>query len=313
MSPAGLGGEAASGREVGPLAGRRPACRNRPLTHEPPRTDPPPMVARSKRRAGPRLRPKDATSTDTPGAASSASPGAAEAQAGPGHRLSLVLDLAVLALCLGYLAALWRQAAPAWFASDECFHAYLAEWIAGHAALPRTLPEFYSGLPYFYPPLFHLLGATVLKLAGAEALKYLNVVLSGLLFVALYAIPVPGLSRTARRCATLLCLGSRALALFAVRFYAEALATLLAVVFVLLLLRARARPGLGKGLLLGLAAVAALLAKHPAGVGPVLLVLLAAIDLARGRRPTARAMLVALGVAIVVSLPFFGRNAVLFG
>lgn len=238
---------------------------------------------------------------------------AEEPPADAGGRLSLAFDLAVLALVAGYLVALWRQASPATFASDECFHAYLAEWIAGHAALPRTLPEFYSGLPYFYPPLFHLLGATVLKLAGAEALKYLNVVLSGLLFVALYAIPVPGLSRTARRCATLLCLGSRALALFAVRFYAEALATLLAVVFVLVLLRARARPGLGNGLLLGLAAGAALLAKQPAGVLPVLLVLLAAIDLARGRRPTARAMLVALGVAIVVSLPFFGRNAVLFG
>lgn len=265
------------------------------------------MVARNKRGAG--LRPESAT----PSAAANAAPNAAAPEAASGNRLSLWLDLAVLALILGYLAALVRQASAAWFASDECFHAYLAEWIAGHGALPRTLPEFYSGLPYFYPPLFHILGAALWKLAGAGALRYLNVVLSGLLFLALYAIPVPGLSRSARRLALLLCLASRALALFAVRFYAETLATLLAVVVVLLLLRARARPGFWSAALLGLSVGAALLAKQPAGVLPVLLAVLAAFDLVRGRRPSARAMAVALAVALVVALPFFVRNAMLFG
>jgi len=231
----------------------------------------------------------------------------------PGVLISLLLDLAVLALAAAYLVVLWRQASPALFASDECFHAYLSEWIAGHAAFPRTLPEFYSGLPYFYPPLFHLAGAAILKLSGTGALRYLNVVLTGLLVVALYALPVPGVTRAARRCAVLLCLANRALSLYAVRFYAETLATLLAVVVLLLLLRARARPGARAGALLGLAVGAALLAKQPAEVLPVLLVALAGLDLARGRRPEAMAMLVALGVALVVALPFFARNAMLFG
>lgn len=267
------------------------------------------MVARSKRGpgSGPGSHPRPHPHTE------SAEPVAGEAPSLPGGRLSRAFDLALLALALGYLVALWRQASPAWFASDECFHAYLAEWIAGHAALPRALPEFYSGLPYFYPPLFHILGAAVWKLAGAGALRYLNVALSGLLLLALHALPVPGLSRTARRCALMLCLGSRALALFAVRFYAETLATLLAVVVVLLLLRARARPGLASAALLGLSVGAALLAKQPAGVLPVLLALLAAFDLVRGRRPSARAMGIALGVALLVALPFFVRNAMLFG
>jgi len=233
---------------------------------------------------------------------------------GPANgRFSRVLDLAVLALALAYLNALWRQAAPAAFASDECFHAYLAEWITAHAALPRTLPEFYSGLPYFYPPLFHLLAAAAYRLAGPDSLRYLNVVLTGLMFAALYAVPVPGLSRAARRFALLFCLASRALSIYAVRFYAETLASVLAVVVLLLLLRARARPGVRAGLWLGLAVGAALLAKQPAGVLPVLIAVLAAFDWMQGRRPSARVMLVALAAAMVVALPFFVRNAVLFG
>jgi len=258
------------------------------------------MVARTKRGSGSRPRPENDA------------PAAAEAPAGR-DALSRALDVALLALALGCLVALWREAAPAWLASDECFHAYLAEWIAAHASLPRTLPEFYSGLPYFYPPLLHLIGAAVVQLAGVHALRYLNVVLSGLLFLSLYAIPVPGLSRGARRCALLLCLASRSLALFAVRFYAETLATLLAAVVVLLLLRARTRPGFGNALLLGLAVGAALLAKQPAGVLPVLLALLAGIDLVRGRRDTARSMGIALAASLVVAIPYFVRNAMLFG
>ncbi len=227
--------------------------------------------------------------------------------------LSLLLDILVLGLATCYLVSLWRQASTAAFASDECFHAYLSEWIARRGRLPRELPEFYSGLPYFYPPLLHLLGAGAVKLAGLGSLRYLNVVLTGLLVTVLYALPVPGVSRAARRCAVLLCIGSPALSLYAVRFYAETLATLLAALVVMLLLKARARPGLREGVLLGVAVGAALLAKQPAAVLPVLLAALAALDVARGRRPLATAMLVALVTGMVVALPFFVRNAMLFG
>ena len=244
---------------------------------------------------------------------SGAGGGTAHPAPAPGGRISLALDLGVLAVAAAYLVVLWRQASPALFASDECFHAYLAEWIAGHAALPRTLPEFYSGLPYFYPPLFHLVGAALVKLAGIASLKYLNVLLTGLMVAALFALPVPDLSRAARRWAVLLCIASRALSLYAVRFYAETLATLLAVVVLLLLLRTRARPSTWNGVLLGLLVGAALLAKQPAGVLPVLLLALAAVDFAGRRRPQARAMLIALGVALVVAVPYFARNAMLFG
>src|SRR5512134_1477488 len=73
-------------------------------------------------------------------------PGAAAANLGPSGRpdpLSLFLDVLVLGLAAFYLATLWRQAALATFVSDECFHAYLSEWIARRGRFPRELPEFY--------------------------------------------------------------------------------------------------------------------------------------------------------------------------
>ena len=223
------------------------------------------------------------------------------------------IDVLVLGLAAFYLVLLWRQASPGTFASDECFHAYVSEWIARWGRLPRELPEFYSGLPYFYPPLFHLLGAGAVKLAGSGSLKYLNVILTGVLVTVLYALPAPGISRAARRCIVLLCVASPALSFYAVAFYAETLATLMAVLVVLLLLRARARPGTREGVLLGLGVGGALLSKQTAPVLAVLLAAIAAIDLARGRRVPATTMIIALVTGVVVALPFFARNTALFG
>jgi 4-amino-4-deoxy-L-arabinose transferase-like glycosyltransferase len=202
------------------------------------------------------------------------------------------------------------------FASDECFHAYLAEWIGTHLAFPHELPGFYSGLPYFYPPLLHVIGALVFKLAGADALRHVNVILTGVLLLALRALPVPGVPAAARRCAALLAIATPALSLYAVRFYAETLATLLAVLVVALLLRVRTpgmRAATRDAVALGLVTGLALLAKQPAVLLPALLALLAALDLARGERPRARAMVWALAVALIVAAPYFARNALLFG
>ena len=253
--------------------------------------------------------------TTAPGAPGAPAPDPARAGGRAGAARGWMLDLAVVAVAAVHLGLLWRQAAPAAFASDECFHAYLAEWIAGHRSLPRELPEFYSGLPYFYPPLFHLLGAAMRTLAGPDSLRYLNVLLTGALIVVLRALPIPGVPAGARRAAVLVALATPALSFYAVRFYAESLATLLAVLVTVLLLRLHARPGSGTGAAvgLGLAVGAALLAKQPALLLPVLLALLAAIHLARGARREARAMAVALAVALLVALPFFARNLILFG
>ena len=91
---------------------------------------------------------------------------------------SFVGALLVLVLAALYLLRLVPQAAHARLYMDEPFHAHVAEWIAHHGALPRELPEFYSGLPYFYPPLLHLIAAGWVALLGGAALPYLNLVLT---------------------------------------------------------------------------------------------------------------------------------------
>ena len=84
-------------------------------------------------------------------------------------RFDRVADLGVAAIAIAVVAVLTAQAGAARFFADECFHAHVARWIADHGALPRVLPEFYSGYAYAYPPLFHLIGAAVAK-SGTSSL-----------------------------------------------------------------------------------------------------------------------------------------------
>jgi 4-amino-4-deoxy-L-arabinose transferase-like glycosyltransferase len=145
------------------------------------------------------------------------------------------------------------------------------------------------------------------------ALKYLNVVLMGVLLALLYAPPYPEAQKTPHRWALLLCLGNFGLSLNAVRLYAETLSALLTVLVIVLLLRLRARPGIRDGVVLGVGVGLALMAKQPAVLLPCLLALLAVVYSVRHQRPLSIALLVALGTAIVVALPFFARNQALIG
>jgi hypothetical protein len=232
----------------------------------------------------------------------------------PGAGLSFVtpvVEYAIAAIVLVSLVFLWREASNIVLATDECFHAYVSRWIATHAALPRVIPELYSGMPYFYPPLLHLMGAAAFRIAGPDAFLYFNVILLGLLLAALFL--VPGETRTARRWTAGLLVANGSMALYAVRFYAETLATVLAVATVLLLLRFWARPRPLLAAALGAAAGLGVLAKQPGVLLPALFALLAAIDLARGERRRAAHLALALGVSIAIALPWFVRNAMLFG
>src|SRR5438477_8505733 len=80
-------------------------------------------------------------------------------------------DLSVLAIAALWLFLLARQAAGARLQSDECFHAVVSQWIATHHTLPETLPQFYSGFAYYYPPLFHVLGGVIVAIGGGSAFR----------------------------------------------------------------------------------------------------------------------------------------------
>src|SRR5690242_6761181 len=126
-----------------------------------------------------------------------------------------------------WLVRLAPQALRARFYTDECFHAYASTWILAHHALPRELPGLYSGFYYYYPPLLHVVGAMWAGAWGAGALSTLNLALAGAT-LAVLGWGARGVAPAApRRWAVLLLLLSVPLAQYALRFYAEALETLL--------------------------------------------------------------------------------------
>lgn len=225
----------------------------------------------------------------------------------------VVADAAIAVVAIVSIVLLWREASTAWMSSDECFHAWVARWIASHVALPRVIPELYSGMPYFYPPLFHVVGAVAVAVAGTGSLPYLNLVLIALLFALLFFAPLPGVSAVARRWTVAALISIPSLGLHSVRLYAEVLATLLAVAAILLLLALRARPRIGLAIALGVVTGLALLAKQPMVLLPALLAMLAAVFAVRGERRLAGLLVLAAALGVAIAAPFFARNALLFG
>ncbi|MEO5619032.1 MAG: hypothetical protein ABIS67_14785 [Candidatus Eisenbacteria bacterium] len=222
-------------------------------------------------------------------------------------------DLAALALVVFYLVTLAQYVAGARLQTDECFHATMSGWIATHGTLPRVIPELYSGFAYFYPPLFHLLGALWIKAFGTDAFRFLNVFVTALLLAWVVLAGRPAGGRTAVRWAVLLCIANSWLAHHAMRLYVEQLTTLLAVGAVLLILELRRSPRPRVVLALGVVAGLAVLAKLSMLLLVALLVSFAGAYALRRERAVARAFAMAGGIALVTAAPLFLRNALLFG
>jgi hypothetical protein len=234
------------------------------------------------------------------------------------HRLSpgvvgRVLFGCAAVLAAVYLAALGRQAAHGIFASDECFHAYMSEWLLIHHRLPSVLPEFYSGMFVFYPPLLHITGALWAALFGLRGLHVLPTVITGLtLAVVLIGAPrsVPA---AARAQAVLLCLLNDSFVRYAGKLYVECLIPLLFAASVALLLEfrrtARMRYAVALGLVVGLAPLTKL--NGWLLVGGIATIALACAIRREGRM--ARGLLVALVLGLGLVGPWLVRNQMLFG
>jgi hypothetical protein len=227
--------------------------------------------------------------------------------------LPIVAWAALGAAAVALFVQLVPMASRAVLNTDECFHAHLARWIAAHGRLPDRIPELYGGLFYSYPPLLHLLGAAWVKGLGLPTLPLLNVVLYAALIVVLAVLPVPGLATTPRRWALWIVIANAALAVYAVRFYAEMLTCLLGLVVVLLLLRLDATRRLRDGILLGIAGGLAMLAKNTALLVPVLIGGYLLVALVARRAERVRGAWVALALTLAIAAPMLIRNQVLFG
>jgi hypothetical protein len=239
----------------------------------------------------------------------------------PPHRPNhLVLSPGTLALLLGTLAMvalavvrMWSEARRGMFSSDECFHAYVSEWMLAHHRVPGVLPEFYSGFYYYYQPLLHLLGALWGALFGLAALHVLPVVFGAACPLVLLVAAPRRVPLAARCWAALLCVLNASLASYAVRFYVESLTTLLFIAAIVAFIEfdrePRARSAIALGGLIGLA----LLAKFSGAWLLGLIAIEALVAMLRRDRPRARWLALAAGIAIALDAPWLMRNQVLFG
>lgn len=265
----------------------------------------------------PRARPvapvTDATALLLRSAAMAASSASAAPPASSSSPADRALDAGLVVLAAAWLARLVPQALAARLQTDECFHAAVSRWIAAHGTLPRTIDGLYGGFAYFYPPLYHLLGATAFRVAGLDGFLLLNVavVAATLVAVAHGARALAG--RAAARWAVALCLATGFFATHAVRMYVEALSTLLVVVAALALARVLRAARARDAVVLGVAAGLSIVAKLSALVLPPVLAALALGAVVRRRAALARALAAAVAIAVGVASPLFARNARLFG
>ncbi len=224
-----------------------------------------------------------------------------------------LLEGAAALLALTVIARLAVFATGARLTSDECFHAWMSEWIAAHGTLPATVEGLYGGFKYFYPPLFHLLGALAVRLFGAPAFHELNVVLLAALLAATWFALARMYSRATAAIAVLALAAYPGLVLQGVRLYVECLSAALAVGMVLALLATGQRPTRTRAVLLGVLAGLGVLAKQSGLIALPVLGALALLASWSGRREHVVAYALALAVACALAAPFWIRNAALFG
>jgi hypothetical protein len=231
----------------------------------------------------------------------------------PRHTRSgdLVLGSLAAIVAIAFLARLGIQASHALFASDECFHAYVAQWILEHRRFPTVLPEFYSGLYYYYQPLFHVIGAAWAAALGAAALRFLPVFLTGAALALL--LVAPGVPLAARRWAVLLCVSNLIVTQNAVRLYVEPLTTAVFVACVIALLAWHRSPGTGRAAIAGIVAGLGLLTKFHAWWWVGFLAIVAIGHAVAGRRTHAAQLGLAVAIALAVAAPWLVRNQILFG
>ena len=237
----------------------------------------------------------------------------AEARARSGRWPARVLYAAVFALAAAWCARLSAEAASAVFGTDECFHAWVAQWIAQHGRLPETIESLYGGFAYFYQPLLHLVGAAGFALLGEAGLRFLPLAAAAGVLLAVAAGARGAVPAAARAWTVLLLVASGLFATWAVRLYAESLSALVLTGGALALVVQQRRGGRGWTILLGVLAGLAILAKWSGWALPALLAIAAAVRAVHGEAAPARSLAAALGIGLLVAAPWLIRNQVLFG
>ncbi len=231
---------------------------------------------------------------------------------GPG---SAETALAALAWALAALMTvrLGFAAAGGTFATDECFHASVSEMLSRARTWPVELPQFYSGFFYYYPPLFHVLGALWLAIFGWTGLHLLpTAIYAGLL--AVLGLAGRRLAPPAARTATALVFASHpTFLIYGARLYAEGLSALLTLAGTLALVAWWRAPSRARAVTLGLLTGLAILAKLTA-LSSLILIAGALVVAARPGSPRpARQLFVAFAIAVALGSIVLVRSRICYG
>jgi len=239
-----------------------------------------------------------------------------ERQLGPaGLGLAPESFLAAIAWVLAAIMTvrLGLAAAAGTFATDECFHASVSAMLMRERTWPVELPQFYSGFFYYYPPLFHALGAMWLACFGPAALHLLPTAIYGGLFAVLALagrrlVPVGALAATA-----LIFASHPTFLIYGAKLYAEGLSALLALAATLALVAWWRAPSRGRAIALGVLTGLGLLTKLTALL-PLALLAGATIVAARpGSARPARQLMLALGIAVALGAVVPIHNQICYG
>jgi hypothetical protein len=241
--------------------------------------------------------------------------------AAPRKRLSAPVwpaaETAIVALAWTLAAAMTVRlgfaAAGGTFATDECFHASVAAMLVRERTWPVELPQFYSGFFYYYPPLFHVLGALWLAAFGWTGLHLLPTAIYGGLLAVLGLAGRRLAPAGALAAAALIVVSHPTFLIYGARLYAEGLSALLTLAGALALVAWWRSPGRGRAVALGALTGLAILAKLTA-LSSLLLIAGAYLAAARSRtkRPTGQLVL-ALAIAAAMGAVVLVRNRVCFG
>jgi 4-amino-4-deoxy-L-arabinose transferase-like glycosyltransferase len=192
-----------------------------------------------------------------------------------------------------------------YFWADENVHAYIASVVFETHRIPFYLPEAIYGIfKNAYPPFFHILGASLISIAGFSAIKYLNLGLLVIFLFSFYYLIRKHYGKYEAVLASLLLSLSPVIAINAVRFMTEMLSMALmffSFFYTTLSIKEQKKQ---HAIIAGISTGLLLLSKQ---IGTVVLgfyVLLFVWFLIR-ERENARFMIIVIGLSAAIYLPYF--------
>jgi|GEM_PF-2946970 len=154
------------------------------------------------------------------------------AQPAPAAEVRIPIEAVLIGLTavvfLYYGLMLYLSLDDVHFWADENVHAYISGNIHAAGTIPTQLSDdVYGGYEYSYPPLFHILNALIMFLAGTAAFKYTNLALLVLFIVGAYLLIRWHYDSRVALTATLLVSLAPVVAINSVRFMTEMLSMVL--------------------------------------------------------------------------------------